>query len=658
MSDSNQPLGRRRVQWPRKAGKRARSSGADDPAILELDSPDPSQTLPLEWDEAARTLPLHLHDQDLQVTIWKVWPFNLAEEKMVTTVKYYWDGVCVHSYELQGPYDPDVEFPLEQYLPKAILSSGGIRRLTVRVGAPLIGEADSFPTLVNVDKSPPNGGNPAPDLQVDDEARQEVTEDYLVTHGGIPFWLARWFDMRIGDKVDVYYGILPDLNLAATFVITREHVQGAPIQFTIPEAHVRASGRGERFGSCRLADRAGNVGQLSNAIKFNASPVVLPELPRPYIAPAETTGVVIFENTWPPNELAVTIDQIEGAEAGARIHSFWNTHSLAVQEIGEVQNWPLRIRVPWLIVAAGGFLTRYPLRVRYVYEQDSASKPSPDSFYEVDMRLAGPDPIGPDPINLKLSKPTVKGVTGDNVLTSADSPGPVRVEVSLFQNPKLGEGLELCWHSDDVIVAAYDVQPGDVEGKLITLWVSWAVASSIPSAEVYYWTDNQINRQRSLAASVEVVLDTLTGLRSPVLLNDSTVDMIACATTPKPYEGVFIGILWNSTHFEPGDRLRLYWKSYPSKNGSGDHFNGTDVFFDHVLTADDRDMGQAIIQILPFSLITLPGLVKDFGSAIAQYRLFKANGKTGLSSRKLLYVNLKIPGGETCLGPDSGRGID
>lgn len=651
MSDSNQPLGRRRVQWPRQAGKRARSPGADDPAILELDTPIASDTLPLEWDESALTLPRHLHDQDLKVTIEKVWPFNLADKDMITTVEYHWDGVCKHSYELQGPFDPAQVFPLVQYLSKAILSIGGIHRLTYRVSAPLIGAADSFPILINVDKDAPNGGNPAPPLQFDSEARHEVTEEYIVRHRGIPFWLMPWFDMRIGDLLEVFYGIFPDVSLAATFVITRAHVQGAPIEFTIPADHVRDSGSGFRYASGRLGDRGGNVGQFSEATRLKASPVVLPDLPRAYIETAEQSGVLFFEDTWPPNELAITVPQIDGAEAGDMIFPYWNTHPLEVMTVGEVQKWPMRRDVPWLVFAAAGFQSRYPLRVHYLYKRDAASKSSPDSFYHVEPRVFAPDPSGFTPINGRLAKPIVKGVTGDNVLTSEDGPGPVPVEVRLPVNPEPGKRLELCWNSDDVIVAAYDVQLGDKEGMLVTLWVLWAVASSTNVAEVYYWTYGK-NPQRSPSTWVTVNLDTLTGLKGPQLLNNSTVDMVACGTVPEPYVGVFIGVLWNFIHFEPGDLLRLYWISYPSKNASGDPFDGTNVFFDHVLTADDRDRGQVEFQIRPFSpLITLPGLVKDFGSAVTRYRLFKATGGTGLSSRKLIYVNLKIPGGGTCLGP-------
>ncbi|CRM13549.1 hypothetical protein [Pseudomonas sp. 37 R 15] len=646
MSDSNSPARHQRALRPR-------SPGVDDPTILELDAPNPSQTLPLEWDEAARTLPVQLHDQDLEVTIAKVWPFNLHEREMVTTVEYRWDDDTVHTFYIHGPYDPDTVFPLVQRLPMSILSSGGISRLTYRVSASLIGTTDSFPTLVNVDKTPPNGGNPGPQLQIDDEARDELTDDYLVRHGGLPVELVRWFDMRIGDICHFFYAALPNQGLAGTLLITREHYQGAPIRYLIPEAHVRASGRGERFASCRLEDRAGNVRQFSDEIKLNASPVVLPDLPRPFIESAELDGLVTLDDV--RQGLAVAITRISEAEPGDEIHPFWNTHALEIKPIGEVQTWPIPVSVPWSIVAAGGFSTRYPLRVRYVYQRGTASRNSPDSFYEIDLRVAGPDPSGPDPINRKLALAIVKGVTGDNILTSADSPGPVPVEVRLFVDPEVGEHLELCWNSDDRIVDTYSVQPGDRAGDLITLWVSWAVASSIALAEVYYWTDNGINRQRSPSASVRVRLDTLTGLQSPLLLNDSTENFIACGTNPPPHEGVWIGIPWHAFHFEPGDIVHLYWASYPTNDGSGEPFRGTDVYFEHELTTDDYNNRKATIRILPFDLITAPGLVPGFGSAVVRYRLFKRTGDTGLSSRKLIYINLKIPGGGTCLGPHDGN---
>ncbi|WP_421527190.1 hypothetical protein [Pseudomonas brenneri] len=623
-------------------------------SIMTLDNPIPTQALPLLWDEAAYTLPLSLQEQPLQVVIERVWPVHFSNFAVPTLVEYLWQGVVEHTYTIQGPYDPDAVFPLAQEMPERLLSTGGIRRLNYRVSSPFVPLTESFATFINVDKTAPNSGNPGLELAFADEVLIEVTDDYLVANAGVPARVPRWSDMRTEDVARFYWGEFPDVDLAGTLVIERAHVEGAPIEFIFDEAFVRASGTGQRFASYSLTDRAGVVGPFSAPVTLNVSLAKLPDLPRPLVPLAEADGLVDLEDV--RRTLTVSIQLIADAAPGDEIFPFWNTHALTPITIGAVQQWPIPVSVPWPILAAGGFDSPYPVRVRYLYRRGTASQGSPDSFYLVDLTVAGVAPIGPDPINPGLQRVTVKGVSGDNIVTAVDAPGPVPVEVPLFHDPVVGERLELYWGNDGAYAGEYVVQPGDVAGKLVIIPVPWTVVSigSNPELEVYYWTDNGINRQRSPFTSVRVEFDTLIGLQRPRLLNDSDRDFVACGTVPQPWEGVFLGIDWNAQHFEVGDTVRLYWKSYPSKNGSGQPFDGTDVWFDHKLTSDDRDIGVARIQILPFNpLITLPGLVGEFGSAVASFRLFKASGATGLSLRKLIYIDLKRPGGGTCLGPSS-----
>lgn len=625
-------------------------------SIMTLDHPIPAEALPLLWDEAAYTLPLSLQDQPLSVVIERVWPVHFSNFAVNTLVEYLWDGEVEHTHTIEGPYDPDVVFPLTQEMPERLLSTGGIHRLTYRVSSVFVPLTESFVTFINVDKTAPNSGNPGLELEFADEVLIEVTDDYLVANAGVPARVPRWADMRTEDKLRCYWGKFPDVDLAGTLEIERAHVEGAPIEFTFPEAFVRTSGPGQRFASYSLTDRAGVVGPFSAPVELKVSLATLPDLPRPLVPLAEVDGLVDLEDV--RQIVTVSIPLITDAAPGDKIFPFWNTHALTPITIGAVQQWPIPVSVPWPILAAGGFDSSYPVRVRYLYQRDSASQDSPDSFYLVDLTVAGPDPIGPDPINPGLERVTVKGVSGDNIVTAVDAPGPVPAEVPLSHNLVVGERLKLYWGNDETYAGEYVVQPGDVAGKLIIILVPWTVVSigSNPALEVYYWTENGINRQRSPFTSVRVEFDTLIGLLRPRLLNDSDRDFVSCGTVPQPWEGVFLGVDWNAQHFEVGDTVRLYWKSYPSKNGSGEPFEGTDVWFDHRLTTDDRDVGMARIQILPFNpLITLPGLVGDFGSAVVSYRLFKASGPTGLSLRKLIYIDLKRPGGGTCLGPSSGQ---
>ncbi|NWD27081.1 hypothetical protein HX864_27675 [Pseudomonas yamanorum] len=648
-TDPNGPALPADHQDPREPGR--------DPSILVLDNPIPTQALPLLWDEAAYTIPLSIQDQPLQVAIERVWPVNFANLAMTTRVEYFWDGNSEHVYDLVGPYDPDIVFPLIQDLPDSVLSTGGIHRLTYRVSAPLIGADDSFPTLVNVDKTAPNFNNPGFELVFDAEVQLNgVTEAYLDLHGGVTAEVPRWAEMRTEDVVTFYWGPVPDVFRVDRVDITRAQVEGAPIFVTFPEAFVRASGPGPMYASYSLADRAGNVGPFSAAVPINVSLVSLPDLPRPQVPLAEIDGLIDLEDA--RQTVRVSIPQIVGADPGDRIVVFWNGQALSPAiTIGAVQNWPIPVEVPWPVLASDGFDIRYPVRVYYLYERGTATKNSPNSFYEVDLTVAGPDPIGPDPINPGLARVTVNGATGDDVITNVDFPGPVPAQVPLYDNPVAGQTLSLYWGSDTVFVDDYVVQPADVAGQTVTFEIPWSVISvgANPALPVYYWTNNGVNRQRSPFTPVRVEFDTLTGLQQPRLLNDSPRNFIACETSPEPWTGVFMGIDWNTTHFQVGDTVRLYWASYPSQNGGGLPFDDTQVWFDQTLTEEHRDSGVVPIGILPFNpLITRPGLVTNYGSARVSYRLYKVAGPTGLSSTKLVYIDLKRPGGGTCLGPTAG----
>ncbi|KTC62827.1 hypothetical protein AO262_28175 [Pseudomonas fluorescens ABAC62] len=653
MSESNLPSGAPRHAALPKSAKKCRSCRRSG-SVMTLDNPTPTQALPLLWDETEYTLPVNVQDQPFQVTIEQVWPIHFANLAIDTLVEYLWQGDVEHSHTIHGPYDPEVVFPLTQALPAHLLSTGGIRRFTYRVSSPFIPQTESFPTFINVDKTAPNANNPGLELEFDAEALVEVTEDYLVSKGGVPATVPRWLNMRTEDVVRCYWGVFPDVVLAGTVTIDRSQVEGAPIEFLFDEAFVRSSGQGQRFASYSLTDRAGNVGPFSMPQTLNVSLSVLPDLSRPLLPQVEPDVEIYLKHV--QEGLTVSISEISDALPGDQIIPFWNTHALTPITLQAVQHWPITVTVPWPILADGGFDGQYVVRVRYQYRRGTGTKDSPNSFYLADLTVAGPDPIGPDPINPGLARVTVKGKSGDNVVTAVDAPGPVPVEVALFANPVAGQRMKLYWGNDGVDAGEYEVQPGDVAGQIVIILVSWTVIStgSNPALEVYYWTDNEVNRQRSPFTSVRVEFDTLLGLQRPQLLNDSDRDFVSCATSPQPWEGVFMGIDWNPTHFEVGDTVRLYWKSYPNKNGAGEPFDGTDVWFDHPLTSEDRDEGMAKIQILPFNpLITLPGLVAEFGSAVVSYRLYKAAGPTGLSQRKLIYIDLKRPGGGTCLGPVS-----
>lgn len=619
-----------------------------------LQMPTVPEALPLLPDEAAWTIHSDLQNQPLAVTIEDVWPVHYSHVAMTTTVVYFWQNLEVHRREIVGPYDPNAVFPLVEYLPASVLSTGGIRQLRYQVSAPLLTTTSSFITMINVDKTEPNNNNPGPELIFGPEVADGiVTDDELVANNGIGAEVERWTDIRLEDEVEFFWGAVANVNFVGKLIIGPNHVAGAPILIHFPEDFIRKSGPGLRSASYRLIDRAGNIGPFSAPTEIEVSTIMLPDIPRAEVPLGEDDGLINLDDA--RTGVIVEIEQIFGAQPNDTLVIWWNTHTLAVVTIGVAHAWPIRVPVKWEILSAEGFEQAIPVRVRYLFQRGSASKPSPDSFYILDFSVAGPDPQGPDPINTQLPLVVVKGVTGDDVVTQADAPGPVRVEVRLWNGDVIpGQKLELFWGGEAALADEYEIQPGDLPGQTVVFWVPWLLIMRAASGQVpvYYWTDNAVNRQRSPDKLVRVELDTLKGLVRPVLLNDSDRNFVACDTHPEPWTGVFIGIPWNATHFEVGDRLEVYWSSHRTKDGSGDPFQYTSVTFHVELSDAHRDLQQVEVQIQPFNpLFTLPGLVAGWGSGVVLYRLFKASGPTGLSDKKLIYIDLKRPGGGTCLGP-------
>lgn len=640
---------------PASTDAETRASARRSDSTQTILAPRVSQALPLLADESAFTLPLSLQDQPLEVVIDTVWPVNEASVAMTTLVEYLWQNVVVYTDTITGPYDPNVVFPFVRYLPAHILTTGGIRQLRYRVSALLITTTLSFPTLVNVDKTKPNNNNPLPPLIFDpDVIAGGVSDDYLVLHGGVVAEVVHWPDIHIEDRVEFFWGPVANVNLAGTLEIDATHTAGGAITYLIDEAFIRARGPGPQFVSYQLTDRAGNITSFSTAVELQVNLITLPDVTRPDVPLSEIDGLIDLDDV--RTGVFISIPEIIGALPGDEILLFWNIHPLPLITVGAVQTWPMTSQVQWPILAAGGFAGRYPVRVRYIFRRGTATKNSPDNFFEADFSVAGPNPTGPGPIHNLLSLPVVKGAMGDDVVTQSDAPGPVRVEVLLYANPVPGHRLELYWGSDAAFADDYEIQPGDAGGTTAVFWVPWVLILGGASGQVpvYYWTDNHVNRQRSPAKSVRVELDTLKGLVAPTLLNNSPRDYIACDTKPEPWTGVFIGIPWDATHFEVDDTVRLYWSSYPTTNGRGDPFPGTSVEFDLTLTDAHRIIGHAEVQISPFNpLLTQPGLVRPNGSGVAYYRLFKASGPSGVSPKKLLFIDLIRNDGMTCFGPTS-----
>ncbi|WP_338522862.1 hypothetical protein NUH87_23395 [Pseudomonas batumici] len=628
-----------------------------DPEILELDKPLIPAALPLLFDETALTIPLNVQLEDLEVTIEKVWPGHQAGLPVTTTVELLWGSETAATYYIQGPYDPDQLFPYTRTIPALYMTNPGFRVIRYRVTSPAIGMDISDPTFINVDQTAPNQGNSGPPLNFEDEVESNgLTDDYLSTYEGAPTTVDRWPDLFMEDQVIYYWSKTPrllnaDADEAGTLSITFDHAQGQPVEYTIPEGVIRASGPGLRYASYRLKDRAGNLGAFSAPKVVEVLTTPMPgDLDPPWV-PLASDGLIDLEDV--RSMVVMNIPFIEGALGGDRVMPYWNTHAMPSFSLEDVELWPIPRDVSWQILSSGGFAAPTPTRIYYKYQRGSLpAEDSPSSFFIVDLTVAGPNPEGPDPINRFLDPVTVKGVTGDDVVTSADSNRPLRVEVLLFDDPKVGETLELMWGSDSVLADTYTVKAGDVAGQLLELYVPWSIVEDVgshPSLPVYYWTDNGVNRQRSRDTLVRVAITRIEDLVAPKFI-DAVQGTINCHTLPPPWEGIRVHIP-SDPRFVENDTVTLFWKGYSSTNGSGAPIPGSEEEFPHLLSEDEARNG-VDITVLPFNpLITLPGLVTPRnGSAVVHYTLSKADGSHGESEKKMVAVSLIRSTGDRCLG--------
>ncbi|QXI25892.1 hypothetical protein [Pseudomonas vanderleydeniana] len=565
-------------------------------------------------------------------------------------------------HEIVGPYDPNTLFPYFCFIPAHYMTNPGFRVIRYEVSNPLIGSDESSPTFVNIDQTAPNQGNAGLRLRFEDEVEADgLSDEYLTDHGGAPVVVPRWSDLHIEDTVIFYWSKTPRLSSsdddedeAHTLQITYAHWvdENAPIEATIPEAVIRASGPGRRYAGYRLKDRAGNGGGFSAPTPIEVLTVAAPgDLEKPWIEEA-LDGLIDLADARLP--LKMKIPFIDGASAGDWVMPYWNAQALPSFQLADVNTWPIPRDLSWTVVSSGGFDAPVPTRIHYLYQRGTQQpKPSDSSFFLVDLTVAGPAPEGPDPINRFLDPVTVKGVTGDNIVTSADSNRHLKVEVTLFDNPKPGERLELMWGSDAELARTYTVQQGDVAGQLLELFVPWPVVEGVgshPRLPVYYWTDNGVNRQRSRDTLVKVAITRIEDLLAPVVVDADARNTINCETVPRPWEGIRVHVPADP-RFAPGDTVTLYWKGYSTTNGAGAPIPGSEESFPRILSPEEARDG-VDITVLPFNpLITLPGLVTPRnGSAVLQYSLSKQDGSYGDSKKKMIAVSLIRPSGERCLG--------
>ncbi|MFC3939702.1 hypothetical protein CCU68_18375 [Pseudomonas gingeri NCPPB 3146 = LMG 5327] len=646
------------------------AAGIATQSILNLEALQVPDALPMEADDYGYQIPRDAQLQDLKVVIEKVWDnYEGGEDGDMTYVDIYFDyipGISpATTVSLRWPFDPALIFPLSASIPQSYLASPGRHELSYIVTLDGNPSPPSEPIVIDIDTSAPNGGAAWTRLQFPVDT---IDESYLNDPGNndqVIAMIEPWDDIKLKDVASGHWEALndPDTDAVNEVIIEPRHLKEDPdpIELVFTGDDIRDKGEGEFFPYYILNDKVGNVGDKSRRISIVVDLAPAPVTLLPPKVPQADDGLVDLEDARAPGGVLMLVDEIIGSAPGDILNFYWNLQHLDEHEVVEFQSWPIPVPVSWAALITGGTQqARQTVRVHYTWGRGNIGpRPSIPKFVSVDLTVAGPvKPTDPDPINRSLPQVTVKGVTGDNVLTVADRDQDARVVVPLYADPEPGEVLELIWDNLPTPVDIHTVLSGESEGDEIEMFVPWSFISPVGDRQVpiYYWTFNGVNRQRAEATSVRVELAPIAGLKAPVFPDVTSgpgpgANFINCNL--KPWLGVSVDIPGDSQKLDENDEVLLHWTAYASPNWqAGTEMPEAGDVFPHRLTAEEAINGYRFTVVFdPY--VKEPGLIKpNNGSAMAFYTVHKATGGEGRSAEKRVYVSVLRPNSPPCLGDD------
>lgn len=646
--------------------------------VLVLDAPVVPDVLPLEADDLGHKVPVFFQSTGLRVEVPVLWPGGgVLDPGDVTLVQWLWNGTVFDEKRLVAPYDASDLPDADSLVPSQLMDVPGLHELRYEVrlressGNP--GE-QSFPTVLDCDKVGPNNGLRGPRFRFPQVIEDDgVTDAYLDDPANQDRVTATidsiWPDIRLGDVVEASLIPLPflkplrkrprQLAIVATTTIVQAHKDGTlPIEVHFPGAVLRGLANREYNAQYYLTDRSGRESGPSRAAPLLINLMPTPIDLRPVEIPQLDDGRITLSDARADGGVFMNILELFGSTGGDRLLPSWDLIALDPIEISATQVWPIKVPIPYSVLATGGYeFVSGVVRAEYRWQRGNApSRPSTTRFASVDLTVAGPvSPDNPDPINLLLDVVTVKGVDGDNQLTINDEGKPVRVITALYGAPDVGQTLELMAGSFPGPIATYTVQAGDSAGREIEWLVDWDIIELLGTGWVpfFYWTFNGVNRQRASDTPVMVNIVRLVGLKPLEYVGveygpGPGAGFINCALRPW-VNGVGVKVPGDIDLLDGGDEVILDWASYANTNGfAGGVIPETIKSFSHTLTPQEARDGY-VFQV-PFDpYILLPGLIKPpegqtnprHGSAIARYQIIKPAGAgMGYSERRLVFISL------------------
>lgn len=606
-------------------------------------------------------IPRSAIDSDLELIV-APWP----AEPYTNTVKVGWRTAgaqfeAVNEYTYFNPvFDPDNPQPKIMHVPYPRLEQGTYElsyKVSVRGN-----EVESLKKTVTIDRRPPDDGQTpdAPSFPAEVEQAGSITDEYLNDHGEVVMSVPRYTDMRAKDKVIYYWTDRnpPPNNETPTgeYSFSKDDIDNGNLNFSLTESVIRTSGQGQRFAYYQLEDLAGNKGPISLLAAIDVLLIPAPGNLQPPHIPLSSRGLIDREHAreGATDEAGVTvqINAYDNPDSSQKVLINWDGTLLNELDV-DPAGFPLRAYVPWSALTAKGL---GPLDVQVSYQVrygNALTPPSSTATAPVNLTIAGQDHANaPALLNMTLAKLEVRGKQSDlpNQLTALDHGLDATATLTLYDNPKALEVLEVYWGDIAQPVTNYTVAVGDNTGKIVTFEIPWSAIEQDMDNQalpVYYTTDNGVNQQLSRVTDVNVKIEPIAGLKEPSFPHADLFGYLNCCAVPRLWEGVTVHIE-GSPQFAANDRVVMTWQGCDSLNGTNPISGATDTFT-RTLNASDAVNGFDIV-VLPYD--TLIGPMRDNGSATAQYELYKADGGYGRSAMDFVKITRLMPSGEECT-PDN-----
>ncbi|MDD2046558.1 hypothetical protein [Pseudomonas putida] len=598
-------------------------------------------------------------NDDLEVVV-PAWPFSDDPRITRETVSIGWriagsGFVSVRDQEYPTPVEPGDK---TLTVPQRELVHGTYD-LSYRINQ---GGNFSFSLIkrVTIDTVPPHDHQQPAGARYPDELLGVITDDYLKQHGQVLVTVPSYSSMRAFDRAVFFWASddpMPgDTPIAGEQTFSQDDIDNRRLLLPLAEDVIRDSGGGQRYLFYRLYDLAGNESPLSYSAGIGVDLVLAPEnLPAPRI-PLSARGLIdrqhAREGATNQGGVTVEIGRYDNAEASHFVIVNWGGNVLAEFAV-DPSNFPLPIFVPWRELTANG-LGPGTLQVSYQIRFGGSLTPkSPEVSVSFDFTIAGQDHANaPALLNNDLTRLEVRGEVSDrpDTLTAEDHGRDARVLLTLFEDPQPGEGLEVFWGAVAEVAARYQVQPGDVAGKPLTLSVPWRIVEqdlNNAALPVSYVTDNGVNQQQAPATAVQVTIVPIEGLKTPDFPHADNQGYLNCCSRPRIWEGVTIKVEGDSTLFAADDLVEVYCQGYEDL-GSNKPIEGTLWSQRKMLSAAEARDGFEVV--VPYLVFIEP--MENNGSAIAYYTLTKVDGGFGSSRRRQVYINRTLPSGKVC-GPDN-----